>query len=229
MIQQQVTKAIHFMKLAADDIMKTPATASTVLSTTTLTVYETNELLDGFKLLFSSSDYDEQVRLLTLAPSNWGRVQMENFFNCNQWQARKALELRDAYGFLAKVTNFAGNLPLDPQLVDDIKNFYEEDGVSRQTANKKEVIHVNRQPIPIRYMSMTVGQAYSMFIEKLATTSLVPLPSKSVFYFLRPRWIKILSPQDVCACVYHENFDFLIKVSILVNKLYARFYLLGVE
>ncbi|CAF3890887.1 unnamed protein product [Rotaria sp. Silwood1] len=172
-IQQQVTKAIHLIRLAADEIITSPRTASKDLAKTVLTIDDTEQLLDDLKLLFRTSEYDEQVRLLTLASSDWERVQIEKFFNCNQWQARKALELRESFGFLAKVTHFAGNFPIDPEIVKEIKNFYQDDGVTRQTSNKKEVIHVNKQSIPIRYMSLTVAQAYTLFIQKLTNTMLL--------------------------------------------------------
>ena len=129
-----------------------------------LTVSETDILLDGMKILFKSSDHDEQVRLLMLSPPNWGRSQIQKLFSCNEWQARKAIELRNSFGLLAKLTNFSGNPPIDPILVEEIEAFFQDDSISRQTPNKKEVIHINKQPIPIRYMSMTVGQAYSIFL-----------------------------------------------------------------
>ncbi len=90
-----------------------------------------------------------------------------------------------------------GNQPIDPQLTEEIKGFYQDDAISRQTSNKKEIIHVNKQPIPIRYMSD------KKFSEPV---------SKTVFYSLRPKWVKILTPHDVCVCLNHGNYDFLIKV-----------------
>jgi hypothetical protein len=47
-------------------------------------------------------------------------MQMEKFFSCNEWQARKALELRKSFGVLARVTDFVGNQPIDPQLVEEM-------------------------------------------------------------------------------------------------------------
>ena len=45
-----------------------------------ISVEDSNSLINGMKRLFDSSDYDEQVRLLTLSPTGWGRVKMENVF-----------------------------------------------------------------------------------------------------------------------------------------------------
>jgi hypothetical protein len=36
-------------------------------------ICESNELLAGLKNLFADSDADEQVRLMTIAPKEWGR------------------------------------------------------------------------------------------------------------------------------------------------------------
>ena len=211
-----MTTAVKLIREAADNILKTPKIISKDFGKSTITIEDTEQLLDGFKLLFKSSDYDEQVRLLTLAPSNWGRPQIQDFFDCNEWQARKALLLRSSYGRLSRVTNFNGNQPMDPRLIDEIKKFYVDDGISRQSSNKKDVMHVNKEPVSIRYMSMPVGQAYTLFMQKLTERNSSESVCKSAFYSLRPKWVKLTTPHDVCECIYHANFDFLIKVHIWV-------------
>ena len=44
-----------------------------------LLVSESNELLDGLKMLFSNGSDQEQVRLMTIAPKTWGRQKMEKW------------------------------------------------------------------------------------------------------------------------------------------------------
>lgn len=214
-MRRNVTRAIEIIKETADEIESTPASIQS--NSMSLTVNETDILLDGMKILFKSSDYDEQVRLLTLSPPNWGRPQIQKFFSYNEWQARKAIELRNSFGLLAKLTNFSGNPPIDPILVEEIEAFFQDDSISRQTSNKKEVIHINKQPIPIRYMSMTVGQAYCIFLKSLEARNSLYTVSKTVFYSLRPKWVKILTPHDVCVCIFHANYYFLIKVQLAVE------------
>jgi hypothetical protein len=53
-----------------------------------VTMTEADELVANFKYLVSSSDYSEQIRILTLAPKAWGRLNIENFFRCSQHQVR---------------------------------------------------------------------------------------------------------------------------------------------
>ena len=44
-----------------------------------LLISESNELLHGLKILFNESDDAEQVRLMTIAPKQWGRKKVEKW------------------------------------------------------------------------------------------------------------------------------------------------------
>ena len=44
-----------------------------------LLLSESNELLDGLKMLFSNGCDQDQVRLMTIAPKTWGRQKMEKW------------------------------------------------------------------------------------------------------------------------------------------------------
>jgi hypothetical protein len=45
-----------------------------------LMIDESNELLTGLKKLYTESDANEQVRLLTIAPKEWGRQRIEKWY-----------------------------------------------------------------------------------------------------------------------------------------------------
>jgi hypothetical protein len=45
-----------------------------------LRISESNELLDGMKKLFVESDTNEQIRLMTISPREWGRQKIERWF-----------------------------------------------------------------------------------------------------------------------------------------------------
>ena len=72
---------------------------------------------------------------------------------------------------------------MDSLLLDEIGAFYPDGSIRHVRSNKKEVIHVRKQPVPIRSMNM--------------------------FYLLRQKWVKILRPQD--ACVYLFTMENLIS------------------
>jgi hypothetical protein len=44
-----------------------------------LLISESNELLNGLKKLFDESDDIERVRLMAIAPKNWGRKKIEKW------------------------------------------------------------------------------------------------------------------------------------------------------
>lgn len=60
--------------------------------------------------------------------------------------------------------------------------------------NKKDVLQNNKDPRSIRYMIMTLMEAYQQLI-KINPSIRV---GKSKFCSLRPKWIKTTTPHDVC-------------------------------
>jgi hypothetical protein len=113
---------------------------------------------------------------------------------------------------LAVPVDWRGNICLDPLLAQEIIDFYSDDGISRQSPNKRDVIHVQKNPVAVRHMSMTIGQAYQLFVQQLQAKQSLNSVQKSSFYNLRPKWIRVNKPHDVCTCIYHENFELLIQV-----------------
>lgn len=86
-------------------------------------------------------------------------------------------------------------------------NFYREDGISRTSSNSKDTIKINEQPVAIRFLEMTILDAYQIFNERHPDTV-----SRSTFNALRPREVKTATPHDTCMCIIHENMDLLLKV-----------------
>jgi hypothetical protein len=78
--------------------------------------------------------------------------------------------------------------------------FYQEDGISRVSANSKDVIQINKKPVAVRFMEMTVLDAFREFDKRNPG-----LVRRATFYSLRPRNVKIGSPHETCMCIYHEN------------------------
>ncbi|CAF5114774.1 unnamed protein product, partial [Rotaria sp. Silwood1] len=174
-------------------------------SDVTLNDYKT--LTDGLKQLFFISNKEQQIQLLTIAPSDWGRKKIEFFFNCTEHQAKEAIKLRYLYGILARPTYFSGNKPLPKDIIDQVINFYEDDRISRPSSNKKDKIKVNGEDKMFRFMDMTIRDAYLVFKNEFPH---VPI-SHSKFFGLRPKWVKINCTNQTCLCIYHENFQLLLE------------------
>ena len=192
---------------------------------TKLSSDDSHTLLKGLRTLFDQSSDSEQTRLLTVAPMEWGRNKIMNFFNCTQHQARAALQLRETEGILAFPRLFRGNESMDRQTVDKVLQYYRRDGVSRPSPNKKDVILINGASVGKRFMEMTISQAYYSFSTENPTLKI----GKSKFFALRPREVKPECPHDVCVCIYHENMSLLINVREISFEVKILLDSLGVE
>jgi hypothetical protein len=209
--------AVELIQFAAE-ALRHPQDIAELSSHSSLKLADKEYLLDGFKLLTNSSDRDEQIRLLTLAPPEWRRKKVEEYFECSRYLAQKAISLRHSHGKLAVPVDWRGNTPLDLLLVQEIIDFYSDDVISLQSPKKRDVIHIQKNPVAIRHMSMTVGQAYQLFVQQLQTNQPSSSVQKSRFYGLRPQWIKVKKPHDVCTCIYHENFELLLQVEFYIKE-----------
>ncbi|CAF1544176.1 unnamed protein product [Adineta ricciae] len=210
-VDKQVTIAIELIRSAAEALQRSE-NITQPSSHSLFKLADKEYLLDSVKFLINSSDRHEQIRLLTLATPEWGRTKVEEYFECSCYLAQKSISLRDSYGKLAVPVDWRGNTCLDPHIVQKIIDFYSDDVISHQSPNKRNVIHVQKNPVAVRHMSMTIGQAYQLFVQQLQANQSLSSVQKSSFYNLRPKWIKVKKPHDVCTCIYHENFELLIQL-----------------
>ncbi|CAF4325012.1 unnamed protein product [Rotaria socialis] len=164
------------------------------------------------KKLFAESDADEQVRLMAIAPKEWGRQKNRKMFQSKPNQARRSLVLRKNKEMLAYPQCLRGNIPLSDVTIDSVVKFYYEDGISQSSSNSKDAIKINRQPVAVRLLEMTALDAYRIFNERFPGAV-----AKSTFTTLRPREVKIATPHDTCMCITHENMDLLLKSICLLR------------
>ena len=118
-----------------------------------------------------------------------------------------------------------GNIPLSDATIDRVFKFYGEDGISRVSSNSKDTMKINGQAVAVRFMEMTVLDAYRIFNERFPGAV-----AQSTFYALRSREVKIATPHDTCICIIHENIDLLLKVRVYYTliRLY-RIFIIGLE
>ncbi|CAF3806814.1 unnamed protein product, partial [Rotaria socialis] len=118
------------------------------------------ELINGLKDLYHASDKSEQVRLLTIAPTNWGRQKVQKFLDSPERQARQSRELRSTKGVLTSPEYLRDNQPLDASVSHAVIKFYEQDWISRVSPNKSDVLLIKKQPVSKRFMLLTIGEAF---------------------------------------------------------------------
>lgn len=78
----------------------------------------------------------------------------------------------------------------------------------KDTKSLKNLSTGKKEHIPKKYLIMTVAELYSLYCESHPNTDV----KKSYFYQLKPQHVFSNSemPHNVCTCVYHENFKYLI-------------------
>ena len=108
-----------------------------------------------------------------------------------------------------------GNKPLSRNIIDAAIHFDREDGISRISSNSKDIIQINKKPIPLRFIEIMVPEAFHIFQERLPNAV-----RRSSLYSLRPREVKITSPHDTCICMYHENMNLALQVGIFFRNVY---------
>ena len=128
-------------------------------------------------------------------------------FESTSHQERQSLTLQQNEGVLAVPQYSNGNILIPNETITTIIEFYREDGVSRVSSNSKDTIQINQIKVPIRFMKMSVFDAFRLFDKRFPG-----LVGRTTFYSSRPRDVKILSLHDACICIVHENINLLIKV-----------------
>ncbi|CAF3141374.1 unnamed protein product [Rotaria sp. Silwood2] len=166
-------------------------------------------ILNHLRELFSISDNEEQQRLMTMLPPDWGRDRIANWFGGSQHQARQSIELRTTDCVFSKPEDRRGNKSLDGQIELAVHNFYTSDEVSRETSYKKQVIHPppSRKPVPLRFLHSNIGETFQQFKLKHPNMEI----SRSKFFSLRPVWVREQTTHESCMCIYHENADLLLQ------------------
>ncbi|CAF3553124.1 unnamed protein product [Rotaria socialis] len=115
---------------------------------------------------------------------------------------------------LAYPQSLRGNISLSSTTIDSVVKFYYEDGISRASSNSKDTIKINGKPAIVRFLEMTILDAYRIFNERFPG-----VVSRSTFTVVRPHEVKIATPHETCMCIIHENMDLLIKMIGSVDSL----------
>jgi hypothetical protein len=119
--------------------------------------------------------------------------------------------MRDNDHALVSPQYFRGSKSITAEAITAVIEFYQEDGISRISSNSKDVIHIKKKPVTVRFMETTLLDAFREFNKRNPG-----VVGRSTFYSLRPRNVKIISPHETCMCIYHKNMQLLLQVLKLV-------------
>lgn len=98
-------------------------------------------LVKGLKEKMLTSNRQQQLSLLTLAPNSWTIEKASTEFNVTKYTVRKAWKLCKEQGILPTVTSAQGK-PVNEEMVRLVKEFYYEDDVSRVMPGAKDFVSV---------------------------------------------------------------------------------------
>ena len=82
-----------------------------------------------------------------------------------------------------------------------VRDFDLQNSISRSSPRNKDIIHINKESVPVRYLEIIRHKADQRFIDENHHIRI----GKSSFYVLRLRQVKMNSPTDACLCIYHGN------------------------
>ncbi|CAF2949887.1 unnamed protein product, partial [Rotaria sp. Silwood2] len=89
LIREKVNHVVRLIRQAAEQLcLARQKEDSSNDNKPDITIDDSTEIVNNFKYLINASDYSETIKLLTLAPKNWGRLKITNFFGCYKHQAR---------------------------------------------------------------------------------------------------------------------------------------------
>ena len=90
-----------------------------------------------------STNKQERIQLLTLAPEYWSRKNLMREFNCSEREAREVKDLVANSGIFSIPAKKRGKL-LQADIVNAVKSFYERDDVSRIMPDLKDYLSIKQ-------------------------------------------------------------------------------------
>lgn len=153
----------------------------------------------------------DKIRILTVLPNSWSVQQIMDEFETNKYIVLQAKELAAEKGLLATPNIKSGNR-LDPEIKEEVLQFFEDDDISRAMPGQRDYVSVNnngkRQQIQKRLLLTSLRETYKRYKE-LSKNKI----GFSTFAALRPKHCKLLNASgshNVCVCTIHENVDLML-------------------
>lgn len=178
-------------------------------------------VLEKIKKKFSeSTNKEEKIQLLTLAPEFWSRRDLMREFGCTEREAREAINLVSSSGVFSTPAKKSGKvLPADT--VNSVKTFYERDDISRIMPRLKDYISIKqsngkREHIQKRLLLGNLNELYVLYKKENEHVKV----GFTKFTELRPAHCVLAGSSgthNVCVCVHHENVKLMLSSMDIEN------------
>jgi len=168
------------------------------------------QLKDKFNM---STRTSEKVQVLTVLPKSWSIRKIVGQFHASNYMARQAKKLVEEKGILSTPNPKSGHF-LAKKIVEDVKEFYSCESISRLMPGMKDFVSVNvnggRQHLQKRLVLCNLKEAYEEFKCKYAQHKI----GFSKFAELRPRECVLAGSSGthaVCVCTTHQNIKLMFQ------------------
>lgn len=193
------SKVSRILRISTDDLISSDEAESVMCE-------DFNILMKQLKEKCTMSTKQEQISILTLAPSSWTIDKTAAQFNVSRHLVKRARDLKKSTGILSKPMPKKGK-----QLTDAIKlrvaEFYDSDEYSRVCPGKKDYVSIKvddvRVQVQKRLLLVNLKELYIAF-----TTNTGLRIGFSKFCELRPKSCVTVSASgmhSVCVCEIHQN------------------------
>lgn len=151
----------------------------------------------------------ERLQILTLVPASWSRKRISEEFSVSEYTARKSKELFNEKGILAIPEPRKGR-PLSQNVIDCVKNFYQNGEFSRVMPGAKDKISISKNQYMQKILLLgNLNEMYAAFKFEHPDIKI----GLSKFCMLRPKWCVLAGSAGthfVCVCTIHENVSLLL-------------------
>ena len=135
----------------------------------------------------------------------WSVAKVTEYFQVSQYKAKQARKIKAESVILSLPSNKLGK-PLNPDIVEELIKFYEDDETSRICRDKKDVVMVKEFGVKVAKPKLFLANLHELYLQLKEKTGLKVGFSK--FCNLRPKWcigVGAKGTHNVCVGVIHQN------------------------
>lgn len=156
-----------------------------------------------------TSDRDDRFRILSVLPKSWPVNRIQTEFGTTQHMAKKVKKLVQQQGIMCSQNRKISSRTLPAATIEKVKQFFEDDDVSRPCSGKREYKTYNENMEKVtkqrRLVLMNLREAYELFCRENKDIKI----GFTKFTLCRPPHcilaLESYGTHSSCVCIYHQN------------------------
>lgn len=173
-------------------------------------IVEREEMILQLKAKFAeTSDQNDRFRILSVLPKSWSAHRIQEEFQTSFHIARIVKGLVEQQGVMCSQSRKIDSRILPAETVDKVKQFFEDDDISRPCAGKREYKSYKENNEKVqkqrRLVLMNLREAYELFCKEHTNVKI----GFTKFTMCRPPHcilaLESYGTHSTCVCIYHQN------------------------